>query len=427
MRAIFLNRYFYPDHSATSQMLSGIAFGIAAQGLPVHIITSRLRYDSASVLAANEAIDGVEIHRLWTTRFGRSNLLGRAVDYCTFYLSSAYKLLRLARRGDVVIAKTDPPMLSLIAAPIARFKGAVSVNWLQDIFPEIARELGALRSPLAPLLYDTMCRLRNRSLRGSFNVVLGDQMAAQLEKKGVAGEKIRVIENFADGALIRPIPAAASQLRQELGLVGKFVVGYSGNLGRAHEYKTMLQAMEALQGGAMASRGLPVAWLFVGGGALYEPLKREVRSRNLSDVHFLPYQPETSLADSLAAADVHLVSLRPSLEGLILPSKFYGICAAGRPCLFIGHPAGEVAERLRRHRCGLTIPVGDGALLAKTIARLACRPWLCRAMGQRAYRAFKAQFDKPLAIDRWRALLEELSQQRRHPARRRAAEAAIPL
>src|SRR5262245_59016805 len=140
---IFLNRFLHPDHSATSQMLSDLAFALAKPGAAVTVITSRQRYDAPmDALPPRETVDGVSIYRVWTSRFGRANLLGRVIDYATFYLSAAWRLWRLARPGDVVIAKTDPPMLSVIAVPLCRRRGVRLINWLQDIFPETAQALG---------------------------------------------------------------------------------------------------------------------------------------------------------------------------------------------------------------------------------------------------------------------------------------------
>jgi len=143
VQLIFLNRFFYPDQSATSQMLTDLAFGLARRGWQVVVITSRQRYDAPlEPLLARESVAGVRIVRIWTSSFGRANLFGRLLDYLTFYLSASVNLWRLSRRHDVVIAKTDPPMLMIIAAPICRLRGAQLVNWLQDIFPETAQSLG---------------------------------------------------------------------------------------------------------------------------------------------------------------------------------------------------------------------------------------------------------------------------------------------
>lgn len=124
MRVIFLNRYFYPDHSATSQMLSDLAFFMAKAGHEVCVVTSCQRYDDAAAfLSPRESIDGVEVHRVRTTRFGRDNLVGRAADYATFYLAAGWRLWHIARSRDVIVAKTDPPLISVVASMVARWRG----------------------------------------------------------------------------------------------------------------------------------------------------------------------------------------------------------------------------------------------------------------------------------------------------------------
>src|ERR1039458_3321864 len=139
MRVIFLNRYFYPDHSATSQMLSDLAFFLAGAGHAVCVVTSCQRYDdAAAVLPARELIDGVEVHRVRTTRFRRDKLVGRAARYATFYLAAGWRLWRIARAGDVIVAKTDPPLISVVAALVARGRGAPVGNSAQDVFPAVA-------------------------------------------------------------------------------------------------------------------------------------------------------------------------------------------------------------------------------------------------------------------------------------------------
>ena len=439
MRVIFLNRFFHPDHSATSRILSDVAFSLAEKGFMVRIITSRLRYDGPrNLLSAHETVRGVDIHRVWTSGFGRFNLFGRTIDYLTFYVFAGWTLWRLARAGDVIVTKTDPPMLSVVAAPIAHARRAKLINWLQDVFPEVAQAIGGRRRRVLNLAYCAMRLMRDRSLkRACMNVVLGERMAVRLTALGVPHGRVRIIANFADGALITPIPHETNKLRAACGFSNKFVIGYSGNFGRAHEYKTLLAAMEQLSGPLLvtekgvhaapagaeeASPSIPradgaaasdqeIAWVFVGGGALYGELKREVVRRQLREVRFEPYQPDHRLAESLSAADIHIVSLRPELEGLIVPSKFYGIAAAGRPTIFIGDPDGEIARLIAKHRCGRVVPEGDGPALAEVIVELATDRRSCRAMGERARQAFETEFDKPVAVQRWETLLSELAQQ----------------
>ena len=251
MALYFINRYFYPDQSATSQLLTDLAVAMADGGHSVTVITSRQNYAEPDLSYPGQgSLHGVRIVRIRTTRYGRRNLVGRAFDYATFYMSLVWALLRLTGPQDVIIAKTDPPMLSVVVGPIARLRGAKLVNWLQDLYPEVAEVIGVGPRALSAPIYRLTKLLRDRSLKSAeFNVVLGEVMADRLEKLGVAPAKIRIIPNWADGELLKPVGEQDNALRREWGLQQRFVAGYSGNLGRAHEYQTLLQAMTQIAQG----------------------------------------------------------------------------------------------------------------------------------------------------------------------------------
>jgi glycosyltransferase involved in cell wall biosynthesis len=402
-RIYFVNRYFYPDESATSQLLSDLAFGLAGAGQQVHIVCSRQLYgDPRSSLPAREVVRGVTVHRLWTTRFGRQALAGRALDYLSFYAAAAFSLLGRLRRNDIVVAETDPPLISLVAAVAAGLKGAVLVNWLQDVFPEIASELGA--NPLPPALDRLLRSCRDRSLRAAAcNVVLGSRMREYVQTRVPPAVRIEIIENWADPDELRPLRVADSRLRQRCGLGEQFVVGYSGNLGRAHEIDTLLGAAVALREDA------GVRFLFIGGGTRMEELKLRVAALGLASFQFLPYQPRAELADSLAAPDVHLASLNPALEGLIVPSKLYGVLAAARPLIFIGDPDGELARVLRASGCGLVANAGDPQGLVTAIQRLRADPLLREAMGTAARATLCERYAASRALTAWHRLLQGLT------------------
>lgn len=402
MRVVFVNRFYAPDHSATSQLLTDLAVALAAGGMEMHVVTSRLRYDDpTALLAQEEVIDGVTVHRVRTTSFGRTTLGGRALDYVSFYATSLFKLLRLLRPGDVVVAKTDPPLISVPVRWVARKRGARTVNWLQDVFPEVAAALGVAlgRGALGRLL----SWFRNASLRGaSANVVLGRLMRDRVVALGVDPGKVLVIPNWADGSAIIPVPAKANPLRAEWGLGDGFVVGYSGNMGRAHEFQTILDAAAELRGEA------DIFFLFIGGGAQKAMVAEASAERGLSNLMFKPYQPRARLDQSLGAADVHLVSLQPALEGLIVPSKFYGIAAAGRPTIFIGDPDGEIGSVIRTAECGRCVRQGDVKGLVAAIWVMRRNAELRDRLGCNARRLFEEQYDKPIAVEKWRKLLREV-------------------
>jgi len=402
-RLIFVNRFFYPDHSATSQLLSDLAFHLSEAGFDVQILTSRQIYDDSSRdLPASESVRGVQVHRVWATRFGRGRLLPRAIDYLTFYLSATAKLAALADSSTVVIAETDPPLLSVPSALVARLRRAPVVNWTQDLFPEIAQSLGV---PGVSLLAPVLRRLRNLSLNlAQTNVVLGDSMALRMRAEGVALDKIDVIHNWSPVEMEPPSgQSVANPLREEWNLGQKFVVGYSGNFGRAHDFATVLDAAAAL-------RDLRhIHFLFVGDGAQRPWVEARVASLELTEASLRPYQPLDQLALSLSVPDVHLVSLKPELEGLIVPSKFYSVLAAGRPVLFVGDPKGEIARRIEEAGCGRVFPVGAAAELAAAIRDLAGQPAQVAEMGERARALWASRFQRKHALATWQELLTKVS------------------
>ena len=399
-RLFFLNRYFFPDHSATSQILSDLAFHLAKVGWDVHVITSQQRYDDQKAsLPAQETIAGVNVHRMRTTRFGRSGLLGRGIDYLSFYASTWRSILALARPGDILIAMTDPPLLSVVAMRAARRRGAHLVNWLQDIYPEVAIELGVpfLKGPISR----SLCYLRDQSLNAACaNVVVGHQMSKKVLARGVSADRIHVVPNWCDDDQISPIDHADNPLRRDWGLENKFVVGYSGNLGRAHEFDTVLAASEQLRNNPH------IVFLVVGGGHHLQEFTRQVEKRDLGrNYRFMPYQDRAILKQLLGVADVHWISLRAELDGLIVPSKFYGIAAAGRPIIAITANDGEIAQLVRQHECGIVIEPGNGHALAAAIIQLSSDSENRTAMGKRARAMLEAQFTCRHGFERWRAVL----------------------
>lgn len=399
-RIIFLNRYFYPDHSATSQLLSDLAFQLAEVGQTVHIVTSQQIYDDpAARLPSNEIVRGVQIHRVATTRFGRSNLIGRGLDYLAFYWSTWRRVVSLAQAGDILVAKTDPPLLSVLAIYAAKQRSLRLINWLQDLYPEVAVELGVplLKGPLG----GAIAFLRNRSLRlADGNVVLGTSMAARVRGFGGAEDRIHIIPNWTNDEEIVPVPPTENPLRHEWQLEDKFVVGYSGNLGRAHEFETLLAAAERLRD------DLRIVFVFIGGGKKLDELIKRVHARRLERTfRFFPYQDRAVLKYSLSVPDVHWISLPPQLEGLIFPSKLYGIIAAGRPVIAVTAPDGEIASLVRRYECGFVIAPGDSDSLSSKILLLAKDIRTCKQMGIGARAMLDAKFTRQQLFARWRQLL----------------------
>jgi glycosyltransferase involved in cell wall biosynthesis len=402
-RIVFLNKYFFPDYSATSQILGDLAFHLAESGSRVAVVTSRQRYDDPRAdLPEQERIGGVEIHRVTGTRFGRTGLVGRSVDYLSFYRSAYRAVTTLTQPGDVLIVKTDPPLVCIPALRAARRRGLHLINWLADLYPEVAVELGVplLRGPVGRPFY----WMRDAALRSAAaNVVLGERMGSIVRARGAAPDRVHLIHNWCDDEDITPIAPGDAVLRREWGLEGRFVVGYSGNLGRGHEFETVLDAAERL-------RDRPnLVFLFIGGGHLWGDLVRRVAERKLEPLfRFLPYQDRSLLKQSLAVPDLHWISQKPELEGLIVPSKFYGIAAAGRAIAAVTAADGDLARRVAEHRCGIVVEPGNGAQLAAELRRLAADPHELAEMGRRSRAMLDAKYTRRQAYAMWRDLLASI-------------------
>lgn len=282
---------------------------------------------------------GVRIHRVRTTRFGRGTVPGRMVDYLSFYITAFVALLRVLRRGDILVAKTDPPLISVPAAMAARMRGAILVNWLQDLFPEVGAALGI--GAASGARGRVLRWLRNRSLRHArHNVTICDAMQQRLCREGIPPARISVIENWADTA-IAPVAREENPLRRAWNLTPEsLVIAYSGNLGRAHMPARVAELVRR-------TADIPgLVWLFIGGGAGIERLKTDPALGQSGRVLFKPYQPRERLCESLSVGDAHLIVLDPQCDGLILPSKYYGVRAVARPILYLGSSEASVAGML---------------------------------------------------------------------------------
>jgi glycosyltransferase involved in cell wall biosynthesis len=405
MKIVFANRYFYPDQSATSRMVSGLAFALQRRGFEVTAIASRTFHNKSDTeLPGEETVTGLTVKRLWASRFGRSNILGRAIDYLTFHISAFFWCLWNLRDGDICVVCTDPPLLSVTTALPIRWRGARMVNWVMDLFPEVAMELGMLsETGLAGRLSKVA---RNWSMRKSELIVCPTAtMAAYLTEHGMEQDRVTVMHHWSDGEEIFPVSPEENRLRTRWGLQDKFVVGYSGNFGRAHDFSTLIEAAVLL------SEHDDIRFLLIGGGQQRSHVEEIVRNRDLQNVVFKPLQPAEHIAESLSTADAHIVSLIPRLEHCIVPSKFYGILAAGRPTLFIGDGNGEVARVVASTDCGAAVRIGEGERLANLIVKMKATPDHRAQMGLNARRVLDTLYSRENAVSAWSDLMHRFERQ----------------
>lgn len=395
LRITFVNRFYSPDTPATGQLLTDLATALAAHGHSVSVITSR---PAGNTVPAGETDRGVTIVRVRSLRRGDGSIAGKAIAFAAFAVGASWRLWRKARRGDVIVAMTDPPLLGMVAALIAEIRGARVVHWIQDIYPEVAVAVTGHRwlSWIRPA--------RNAAWQNAERcVVLGAEMAEVAADARVPRTRIAAIPNWPPAGLapVPPTDSSVLALRRTWDLDRKFVVGYSGNLGRVHDLGPVVNAAATL---ASDSR---ITFVLIGTGAQSVTIADEVRRRALTNVRFFPPQPRDQLAVTLGAADVHLVTLRPGCERYVFPSKLYGIAAVGRPVLFIGPLDCELARLVRTHELGLVVDRDDPAAIASAVRLLVADPDYRGKLSTNAAR-FGAAHRVEVAVDRWQRLLGEL-------------------
>lgn len=402
-RIIFVHLYFYPDESAASQLLSDLAFHLAKQGFDVHVIASRQLYNHpSSDLPERETIQGVQVHRVNSTRFGRVHLFGRMTDYVFFYLRAMLALWRVTRKNDVVVCKTAPPFIGVFAYIVARLRRAKCVHWLQDLYPEIAQHLNVkgFNRFTVPLLK----AIRNVTLRNAdANVVISDRMSAYMQAQGVAIEKIRFIPNWADGARLSVLPHGQNELRKAWGLVDKWVFGYSGNLGRVHDFDTILQCAQLLR------EQTQIQFVIIGDGPRRQYIERYIASHGLSNVMLKPYQHQARLNEVLNVADTHFITLQANLEGFLFPSKSYSALATGRAIIGLCDREGELGQLILSHGCGQVANLGDATGLAEIIKRWDFRANQVNGYGAKARRLYDQSLNQKASLTQWRQLAQSLA------------------
>lgn len=411
MRILILSLYYAPDVAANAAIMSDLAEALAAGGHRVTVITSFPHYATNTIepayrgrLIQREERGGVRVIRTYLFTSARKEaLLGRMLSYASFtFLSTLAGLF--SGSHDVILAPSPPLIIGLAAYVVSRFKRIPYIYSVQDIYPDVAITLGVLRTPW-------IIRLSRRVERFVYDhagcvTVLSDGFRENLLGKGVSPDRVRVVPNFVETEFIRPLPRE-NGFRQRLGLNGRFVVLYAGNLGLSQGLEHVLESARLLQ------RHEEIAFVIVGNGSQKASLEDRARRMGLRNLRFVPFQPRQDVPEIYAAADVSLVTLRRGLARHSMPSKVYAIMASARPVIATVDPGSDIAAMIERARCGLCVEPEDAQVLAEAILTLHADSTLRERLGHSGREYVVANHSRRVVAHQYVELLSSLAEQTR--------------
>jgi glycosyltransferase involved in cell wall biosynthesis len=434
LRVLVLNQFFWPDVAATAQHAFDLARYLRSHGDEVSAIASRSIYgQTGSALPEEEITDGIAIHRVTSSVFGKRGVIFRSFDFLFFNVACLFKAMSLPRH-DVVICLTTPPFIALVGIFLRWIKGTRFIFWTMDLYPDVPLAAGVIkRGSIVHWIFGRLDRFCLR--RADLVVVLGRCMRDKVLRNGVDPLKLVTIAPWADPSEVPNVPARRfsesmdsavarrvtggearpsvvndNRYRAEWEIGDRFVIEYSGNCGVGHDVSSVCDAMLALRDDDS------IRWVIVGGGLAWPRIEDFIRRHRISNVILRPYQPRAHLGDLIALGDVHLVLVADGFEGLLIPSKFYGVMAAGRPTIYIGPEETEVARVIQEEECGIVIPNSDPSRLVAAIERLRRDPVTSLSMGLRGRRALERSYSMQLACRRWREQTHALARSEAMPA-----------
>jgi len=378
-RLLVLNQYYWPGPEATAQLLTELCEGLAG-AYEVTVVAGTTRGAGPGTRERKD----VRIVRVPSSAFSRALLSARAANYLSYVALAAVRGLAL-RRPDVVLCQTDPPFVGDAAYLVARRFAVPLVVVVQDLYPETAEETGKLTSPLVLQGLKTAVDFYLR--RAERVVAISGTMRHRLEERGLESERIAVIPGWIDTEQIHPVDVDRNG----------FVVMHSGNVGHAQELDTLIEA---------AARVEDVDFEIVGTGARRAELER--LASGLPNVSFHPFRPRAELSESLSSASLHFVGLARGLAGFVVPSRIYGVLAAGRPVLVAADETSEAAQLARDSGAGIVVAPGRPDEVAAAIRAARDGEYDLDDMGRRGRDYVVSRHGRHAGIAAYRDLLEQV-------------------
>jgi colanic acid biosynthesis glycosyl transferase WcaI len=396
MKILLLNLYFPPDTSATAKMAATVVDALSAQH-EVTVLCGRPSYDPSERrpwrLWQSESRGRGRIIRVGSTDYPRFAMKRRVLNYLSYVALVIPRALFL--RCDVVLAMTDPPFEGIVGAIVALFKRKPYVYNIRDMYPDMALG-GAIVEP--GLLARVWEKLHRWALRRATRViVLGEDMRTRIIGKGIDPAKIEIAR---DGAEIFPLdvppPVLDDEVIRTIRGSFSFVLLHAGNLGFYGAWETLIKAATNLEADG-------VGLVFVGEGAQREYVEK--LAKDARNVQFLSFFPSSKIASVLAAADAHVITVKRGLEGVVVPSKMYGILAAGKAIVAIAPEETDAASLGAKFGFAVSADPDDPETVTAAIRSLVKDGAKVQSMG-RAARAVAPDYDRVKELQKFVKIIE---------------------
>jgi colanic acid biosynthesis glycosyl transferase WcaI len=392
-------RFFNTYEPVTSFYRDLLPF-LASRGLKAEVFLSASEYREGRGSLATLQCDSIRLSyapRGWLRSRGN---IKKFVEMVSYALWCSLKTMCSSGRS-LNLFLTQPPLFSFWGYVLKRLRKQPYVCLVMDVYPDVALRDGLLRKNSVIAL--AALRLSRCALNNADRVVvIGRCMKEYLGKDIVQKNRVEIIPNWANENVIHPVAHEGNPMRRELGLQGKFVVLYSGNMGVSHLFDDLLEVARRLKAEDR------INFVFIGKGARRSEIEKAKEVYDLKNVQVVPFQPIGRLHYSLSMGDVHFFSLRAGFEGLVVPSKAYGVMAAGRPIIYQGNETGEIARMITEERIGTVLPTGNPDLLKEAILRYYHQPALANGQGEKAYHLSRNRYSKEQGVKKYAEIIESV-------------------
>lgn len=370
LNILILTLVFPPDNVSTANIVGDLAVDLKAHGHFVTVLTTRPHYNPDSTAEAKQPMKSfigsivktssynqIPVFHVFMPRKGSSIIL-RLLSWAGFHCISTMVGIASVKKPDIIIAPSPPLTIGLSAWFIGLIRRSPYIYNIQEVYPDIAIRLGALRNRQAirylkkieKFVYDKAVAI----------TVIAPRMRKNLLGKGILDRKIKVVPNFVDINVMVPLPKENPFLRR-LGLNDQFVVSYAGNFGVPQGLETIIRAADILRGKQ------EISFIMVGDGMHKKRISSLVTKLQLANVRILPYQPFAIVPQIYSASDVNIVPQAPETGFEAVPSKVYRIMACSRPIIAVTDPTSDLSELIKSADCGIVVPPGSGWGLAEAI------------------------------------------------------------